>query len=197
MFRLPFNKCQSHAIRAVNKKTILGISANGQRGNKCFVVGPTQRRSFFHRSAPAAAGSTHIPNDARIGIRSRSNAFSFARRFSSGGDGKQTNGDSSAEDEEEGGGSDRSEFKYEVKIRMPEVGEDQEGVIEKWYKEEGDLIKNGDTICDIKTEMFTFGMVTDDDDESIMGEIMIAENSDPFADGTVICTTFHKTDPNE
>ncbi|KAL9191046.1 hypothetical protein ACHAXT_000752 [Thalassiosira profunda] len=78
---------------------------------------------------------------------------------------------------------------------MPEIGEDSEtlGVIEKWYKKEGDLIKRDEVICDIRTELFTFGMLTDDDFDSIMGEILVPEETDhPIEPGTVICTTLHK-----
>jgi len=78
---------------------------------------------------------------------------------------------------------DRTKFTHEVKIEMPNVGDDIEcecpvvsttilpsvenygfikicafskkiaGVIEKWHKKEGDLIKRDDVICDIRTEV--------------------------------------------
>ncbi|KAL7469511.1 hypothetical protein ACHAXS_009766 [Conticribra weissflogii] len=46
---------------------------------------------------------------------------------------------------------DLEKFTHEVKVRMPDVG-DSEGVIEKWYKKEGDLIQREDVICDIRTD---------------------------------------------
>eukprot|EP00804_Cyclotella_cryptica_P018398 CCRYP_020367-RB/>CCRYP_020367-RB protein AED:0.37 eAED:0.37 QI:150/0.88/0.8/1/0.11/0.1/10/1838/176 len=81
---------------------------------------------------------------------------------------------------------DRSKFTHEVKIYMPDVGEgeDVKGVIETWYKKKGDLIK--------KDDMFTFGLCTDDDFDSIMGDILVPENAEPVAAGTVICTTFNE-----
>jgi len=65
-------------------------------------------------------------------------------------------------------------------------------VIQKWFKKEGDLIKQDDVICDIRTEMFTFGMLTDDAYDSIMGKILIQEESEPIEPGTVICTTLNE-----
>lgn len=70
-------------------------------------------------------------------------------------------------------------------------------MIEKWHKKEGDLIKRNEVICDIRTKLFTFGMLTDDDYDSIMGEILIPEESEPVKPGTVICITLnegHKDD---
>ncbi|KAL3786514.1 hypothetical protein ACHAW5_002054 [Stephanodiscus triporus] len=84
---------------------------------------------------------------------------------------------------------DRTKFTREVKIEMPDVGDDIGGVIEKWHKKEGDLIRRDEVICDIRTELFTFGMLTDDDYDSIMGKILIPEESDPVQPGTVLCTT--------
>lgn len=39
------------------------------------------------------------------------------------------------------------------------------------------------------TKLFTFGMLTDDDYDSIMGKILVQEESDPVQPGTVICIT--------
>lgn len=86
---------------------------------------------------------------------------------------------------------DRNKFTHEVKVRMPDVGEDAGGIIETWYKKEGDIIKQDDVICDVRTEMFTFGMITDDDFDSIMGKILVPERTKPIKPGTVICTTFN------
>jgi len=47
---------------------------------------------------------------------------------------------------------DLEKFTHEVKVRMPDVG-DSDGVIEKWYKKEGDLIQREDVICDIRTDV--------------------------------------------
>ena len=41
-------------------------------------------------------------------------------------------------------------------------------------------------------QLFSFGLVTDDEFDSIMGEVLIPEESDPIRPGTVICTTFHE-----
>mmetsp|Transcript_24626 Transcript_24626/g.53101 ORF Transcript_24626/g.53101 Transcript_24626/m.53101 type:complete len:212 (+) Transcript_24626:182-817(+) len=95
---------------------------------------------------------------------------------------------------------DRSKFTHEVKVSMPDMGDsdlggddaDALGVVDKWYKEEGDIIKRDDVICDIRTKVFTFGMMTDDDYDSIMGKILIPEESDPVKPGTVICITLNE-----
>ncbi|KAL7511969.1 hypothetical protein ACHAXN_008926 [Cyclotella atomus] len=91
-------------------------------------------------------------------------------------------------------GVEASKFTHEVKVIMPDVAEgaDMKGKIEKWYKQKGDLIKRDDVLCDIETEMFTFGLSTDDSYDSIMGDILVPENSEPVAAGTVICTTFNE-----
>ena len=40
--------------------------------------------------------------------------------------------------------------------------------------------------------MFTFGMLTDDDYDSIMGKILIQEESEPIEPGTTICITLNE-----
>ena len=40
-------------------------------------------------------------------------------------------------------------------------------------------------------------MLTDDDYDSIMGEILIPEESDPVLPGTVICITLNEENGNE
>ena len=85
---------------------------------------------------------------------------------------------------------DKSKYTHEVKVEMPDIGDLKGGAIEKWYKQPGDVIHRDDAICDIRTESFTFGMVTDDDFDSIMGEILVEEESGMVDPGTVIFTTF-------
>lgn len=92
---------------------------------------------------------------------------------------------------------DRSKFTRAVTVEMPDVGDDMEGVIERWYVEEGDLIRSGDAICDIKTELVIFGMITDDSYDSIMGEIRIPAGSAPIKPGTVLCTTLNEGGSDE
>lgn len=120
---------------------------------------------------------------------------------------KDLNGDSSntkQEEEDEGdevimiygdrpdyeSSTDKSKYTHEVKVEMPDIGDLKGGIIEKWYKQPGDIIHRDDAICDIRTESFTFGMVTDDDFDSIMGQILVEEESGMVDPGTVIFTTF-------
>lgn len=86
--------------------------------------------------------------------------------------------------------TDKSKFTHEVKVEMPDIGDQEGGAIEKWYKQPGDIIHRDDVICDIRTESFTFGMVTDDDFDSVMGEILVEQESGTVNPGTVIFTTF-------
>ena len=85
--------------------------------------------------------------------------------------------------------SDKSKYTHEVKVEMPDIGDLKGGTIETWYKRPGDVIHRDDVVCDIRTEDFTFGMVTDDDFDSIMGEIFVEEESGMVDPGTVIFTT--------
>lgn len=86
--------------------------------------------------------------------------------------------------------TDTSKYTHEIKVEMPDVGDLSGGTIETWYKKPGDIIRRDEVICDIRTEAFTFGMMTDDDFDSVMGEILVEEESGMVEPGTVICTTF-------
>jgi len=89
--------------------------------------------------------------------------------------------------------SSNAEYNHVIKVKMPMLDDDgaTTGVVEKWYKKEGDKIKRDDPICDIRTDMVTFGMITDDED-SIMSEILVPEESEPVDPGTVLCITLSK-----
>jgi len=93
-------------------------------------------------------------------------------------------------------GIDMSLFTETVEIRMPDMGEG-EGKVLKWFKREGDIINRGDQLCDIQTPDFTFGMDTDDEGITIMGEIIVPAGSDAVADDALICTVLHKKEPKE
>jgi hypothetical protein len=124
------------------------------------------------------------------------------RQFSN----KNMNGDNSSNKNQEEGGdeitkiygdkpdyestTDTSKYTHEVKVEMPDIGDLSGGTIETWYKRPGDIIRRDEVICDIRTEAFTFGMMTDDDFDSVMGEILVEEESGMVEPGTVICTTF-------
>lgn len=87
-------------------------------------------------------------------------------------------------------------FVEEVKIYMPDVGAEN-GKIIKWYFNTGDLVKRNDVLCDIETPDFSFGMVTDDDCDAMMGEILVEADSDPVEVSSVICTVFHPKEQSE
>jgi hypothetical protein len=97
-------------------------------------------------------------------------------------------------------GDDRSLYNVEIKIRMPDMGEGSGGSdnkVVKWYKQTGDIIKRNDILCDIETPDFSFGMVTEDEFDSIMGEIYVKEGPEFVKNGTVICNVWHQGEPGE
>lgn len=87
----------------------------------------------------------------------------------------------------------RDMFTVPVTIRMPDMGEGNNNILEEWYKEPGDIIKRNDVLCDITTPDFTFGMVTDDEHDSIMGEILV-EKGQEAPDDAPICIVYHPED---
>ncbi|KAL7572337.1 hypothetical protein ACA910_021552 [Epithemia clementina (nom. ined.)] len=88
---------------------------------------------------------------------------------------------------------DRTLYTKEVKVRMPDMGDDQDGKILKWYKKEGDIVLRNDVLCDVQTENFTFGMQTEDEHPSIMGPILVpASETETVPDEAVICILLHK-----
>jgi hypothetical protein len=94
-------------------------------------------------------------------------------------------------------GDDRSLYNVEIKIRMPDMGEGNDNKVVKWYKQTGDIVKYNDILCDIETPDFTFGMVTEDEFDSIMGEIFVKEGPEFVNDGTVICNLWHQAEPGQ
>eukprot|EP00525_Craspedostauros_australis_P005578 CAMPEP_0198126234 /NCGR_PEP_ID=MMETSP1442-20131203/44334_1 /TAXON_ID= /ORGANISM="Craspedostauros australis, Strain CCMP3328" /LENGTH=262 /DNA_ID=CAMNT_0043785983 /DNA_START=70 /DNA_END=858 /DNA_ORIENTATION=- len=109
-----------------------------------------------------------------------------------------TSNDNNGNNDEPSQALEREEAGYTepVPIRMPHLDLSMDGEqfgdvqhpkhhtrnrILKWYKRPGDIIRRDDTLCDIETPLFTFGMVIDDDDheESIMGEIHVPASPHP------------------
>ncbi len=87
---------------------------------------------------------------------------------------------------------DLSKFTKEIKIEMPEIVEGATAKVVKWYKEEGDIVYPDDTICDIETEMFTFGMDVGDECIGIMKEIVFAEGVEIHDSSSPICIILHE-----
>lgn len=48
---------------------------------------------------------------------------------------------------------DRSEFTEEVPFQLPDLGDGNRGKIVKWHHKEGAVIQQGDTLCDIETDV--------------------------------------------
>jgi hypothetical protein len=83
-------------------------------------------------------------------------------------------------------------YKVVVPIRMPDMGEGKNKIV-AWFKRPGDIIKRNDVLCDIQTPDFTFGMVTEDEHDSLMGEIFFEANTDEgIPDEAVICHVLHQ-----
>jgi hypothetical protein len=84
-----------------------------------------------------------------------------------------------------------ADYTREISVTLPDL-EESKGKIVTWYKEEGDIIYPNDTICDIETDLFTFGMDVEDEKEGIMKEILIPAGEEKHDPGTPICTILHK-----
>ena len=80
---------------------------------------------------------------------------------------------------------------------MPDMTDGNGNKVVEWYKQTGDIIKRNDIMCDIETPDFTFGMVTEDEFDSIMGEIFVKEGPEFVNDGIVICNVWHQEEPGE
>ena len=87
---------------------------------------------------------------------------------------------------------DRSRFTKPILMKYPDIGGGN-GKIKEWMKEEGDLVRAGDMLCDIETELFTFGMEIDDEGVGILKEKKVNEGEE-FEPGTTICVLMHEDD---
>lgn len=47
---------------------------------------------------------------------------------------------------------DRSLYTDEVLVRIPDITDDGQAKVLKWFKKEGDIVKYGDLLCDIETK---------------------------------------------
>jgi len=129
--------------------TIVGYSVSGCSVDGAFIRTHYRAMSHIHshklgRNRPTAIHQRDVSLPCKLTSRCRNIKGDSHRCFS--GEGKDDI-DNDAID------FDRSKFNREVTIQMPDVGDDMEGVIERWYMKEGDVIKSGDAICDIKTEV--------------------------------------------
>ena len=93
---------------------------------------------------------------------------------------------------------DRSIYNDPIPIPMPDLGTsngnspDRYSSVKEWFFQTGDIIQHEDVLCDIETPDFTFGMETDDEGITIMGEILVPAGQ-PVPDGTVLCYTLHES----
>jgi hypothetical protein len=91
---------------------------------------------------------------------------------------------------------DRDTYTAEIVVRMPDMGEGNDNKVEEWYKKPGDVIKRNDILCDITTPDFTFGMVTEDEGDALMGEIHV-QAGEMAIDNAPICTIYHQAKPED
>eukprot|EP00555_Chaetoceros_dichaeta_P004157 CAMPEP_0198258070 /NCGR_PEP_ID=MMETSP1447-20131203/7595_1 /TAXON_ID=420782 /ORGANISM="Chaetoceros dichaeta, Strain CCMP1751" /LENGTH=148 /DNA_ID=CAMNT_0043945115 /DNA_START=126 /DNA_END=573 /DNA_ORIENTATION=- len=87
---------------------------------------------------------------------------------------------------------DRSEFTEEVPFAFPDLGDGNRGKIAKWHHEEGAVIQQGDTLCDIETEMFTFSIDVDDECLGILEKHFQPENGEFLDPGVTLGMILHK-----
>lgn len=79
---------------------------------------------------------------------------------------------------------------------MPDMGLG-EGRILKWYKKEGDVVRWEDLLCDIETPQFSYGMETEDEEDAIMGEILVEAPSGKIKENELICYLLHQEKKKE
>ena len=182
----------SRMRRSISTSTIITNSSSCLIGKRFFGTNITQQQRA------SSLGFSNNVNDHllnRLGFLHRN---SHIRQF--GSKDQHVNNNSSNSDGSKGDQiidrpdyesiTDATKYTHEVKVTMPDMGDFTGGTIETWYKRPGDIIHRDEVICDIRTDSFTFGMLTDDDFDSIMGEILVQEESGIVDPGTVICTTF-------
>lgn len=59
--------------------------------------------------------------------------------------------------------SSKSDQPPHFKLILPDIGQSTKtGHVTTWRKEEGDLIKNGDVVCEVEMDQFNVGMEIDD-----------------------------------
>lgn len=72
-----------------------------------------------------------------------------------------------------------------IDIQMPALSPTmEEGTLTKWLVKEGDVVKSGDLLAEIETDKAT--MEIESIDEGIVGKILVAEDTQNVAVGTVI-----------
>ena len=93
---------------------------------------------------------------------------------------------------------DTSKYTDPIPIPMPDLGTsngnspDRYSLVKEWFFKKGDIIQHEDVLCDIETPDFTFGMETDDEGITVMGDILVPVGQ-PVPDGTVLCYTLHES----
>ena len=93
---------------------------------------------------------------------------------------------------------DTSKYTDPIPIPMPDLGTsngnspDRYSLVKEWFFKKGDIIQHEDVLCDIETPDFTFGMETDDEGITVMGDILVPVGQ-PVPEGTVLCYTLHES----
>lgn len=161
-----------------------------------------------HRGASSASASS-----SRTAARRTRFVVGGRRRF---GDDAKTSSSSSSEgpvveieqrgeeEEEKKGdktademGLDVTEYARKIDMNMPDLGCGG-GRVSRWYKSTGHVVEKGDLLCDVETNAFTFGMESEDDEATIMGEIRVPEGEEELVSpGTTLCTILHKGPPED
>lgn len=103
-----------------------------------------------------------------------------------------TSEDTTKKDNDKSFNIDRSEFTEEVPIELPDLGDGNRGKVAKWYHEEGGVIQQGDVLCDIETESFTFSLDVDDECLGILDRQLQPEDGEYIDPGTKLCVILHK-----
>ena len=152
----------------------LGFLANGIVEFRCMSINNNQVRTFSKGSQVSDGGVDANGNiDITLNIDRKDPLYTG-------------NTQSSHENE-----INMSEYTEELTIELPDLGE-VEGHVAKWHKKVGDRIHGDKNLCDIETELFTFGMDAEDASNGILKEILVQEGEKDVTPGTPICTIIHK-----
>lgn len=94
---------------------------------------------------------------------------------------------------------DRSKFTEVVDVRIPNLNSEsfEASKVLRWYKNVGDIVVFEDTLCDVETPEFTFGVEVEDEDVGVLDAIMV-QSGEEIPENRKICRILHfKKEKNE
>ena len=170
----------SQSIRSFSmRQCMVSITRNTRNTNCCC---KNYTRSIFHI---ASAACTSNISSSQQQVHSQ---FQYRPFSDDSSDSTSTNTKNPKQE------IDLSKFTKTIEVKLPELVEDNKAKIVQWYKKEGDIINPNETICDIETELFTFGYAVEDECLGLMKEIILKEGEETNDMHTPICIILHEDD---